>query len=68
MGESKPKGGGVFQIYTGCYDGSVEAVKLNLLQNFRCWVRRGVDRGFGVFNGPIFNLIDPAALQVDLVV
>uniref|UniRef100_A0A3Q3XHD4 C2H2-type domain-containing protein n=1 Tax=Mola mola TaxID=94237 RepID=A0A3Q3XHD4_MOLML len=23
-------------IYTGCYDGSVQAVKLNLLQNFRC--------------------------------
>lgn len=29
----------VFQIYTGCYDGSVQAVKLNLLQNYRCWVR-----------------------------
>uniref|UniRef100_UPI0037E7FF14 zinc finger protein 106 n=1 Tax=Semicossyphus pulcher TaxID=241346 RepID=UPI0037E7FF14 len=24
-------------IYTGCYNGSVEAVKLNLMQNFRCW-------------------------------
>ncbi|KAM4542081.1 zinc finger protein 106 [Odontesthes bonariensis] len=24
-------------IYTGCYDGSVEAVKLNLMQNYRCW-------------------------------
>ncbi|XP_041668393.1 zinc finger protein 106 isoform X2 [Cheilinus undulatus] len=23
-------------IYTGCYDGSVQAVKLNLMQNFRC--------------------------------
>ncbi|XP_020512235.2 zinc finger protein 106 [Labrus bergylta] len=23
-------------IYTGCYDGSVEAVKLNLMQNYRC--------------------------------
>lgn len=32
----------VFQIYTGCYDGSVRAVKLNLLQNFRCWVRWGL--------------------------
>lgn len=31
----------VFQIYTGCYDGSVQAVKLNLLQNFRCRVRSG---------------------------
>lgn len=31
----------VFQIYTGCYDGSVQAVKLNLLQNYRCWVREG---------------------------
>lgn len=29
----------VFQIYTGCYDGSVQAVKLNLMQNYRCWVR-----------------------------
>lgn len=48
----------MFQIYTGCYDGSVEAVKLNLLQNFRCWVRRGVDRGFEVYYGPILNLID----------
>lgn len=34
---------GVFQIYTGCYDGSVQAVKLNLLQNFRCWVREKAD-------------------------
>ncbi|XP_074516017.1 zinc finger protein 106 [Sebastes fasciatus] len=24
-------------IYTGCYDGSVQAVKLNLMQNYRCW-------------------------------
>ncbi|XP_066464562.1 zinc finger protein 106 isoform X2 [Eleutherodactylus coqui] len=24
-------------IYTGCYDGSVQAVRLNLLQNYRCW-------------------------------
>ncbi|KAK5917370.1 hypothetical protein CgunFtcFv8_012265 [Champsocephalus gunnari] len=23
-------------IYTGCYDGSVQAVKLNLMQNYRC--------------------------------
>lgn len=29
----------LFQIYTGCYDGSVQAVKLNLMQNHRCWVR-----------------------------
>lgn len=29
----------LFQIYTGCYDGSVQAVKLNLMQNYRCWVR-----------------------------
>lgn len=29
----------VFQIYTGCYDGSLQAVKMNLLQNYRCWVR-----------------------------
>lgn len=58
----------MFQVYTGCYDGSVEAVKLNLLQNFRCWVRRGVDGGFGVYYGLTLNLIDPAALQVELVV
>lgn len=24
-------------IYTGCYDGSIQAVKLNLMQNYRCW-------------------------------
>lgn len=24
-------------IYTGCYDGSIQAVRLNLLQNYRCW-------------------------------
>lgn len=24
-------------IYTGCYNGSVQAVRLNLLQNYRCW-------------------------------
>ncbi|KAM6915438.1 zinc finger protein 106 [Xenentodon cancila] len=24
-------------IYTGCYDGSIQAVKLNLIQNHRCW-------------------------------
>uniref|UniRef100_A0A8C5GKX9 Zinc finger protein 106-like n=1 Tax=Gouania willdenowi TaxID=441366 RepID=A0A8C5GKX9_GOUWI len=24
-------------IYTGCYDGSVQAVKLNLMQSHRCW-------------------------------
>ncbi|NXS46297.1 ZN106 protein, partial [Balaeniceps rex] len=24
-------------IYTGCYDGSVRAVRLNLMQNYRCW-------------------------------
>uniref|UniRef100_A0A8C4ZG00 Zinc finger protein 106a n=1 Tax=Gadus morhua TaxID=8049 RepID=A0A8C4ZG00_GADMO len=34
-------------IYTGCYDGSVQAVKLNLLQNFRCmW--HGCSLVFGV--------------------
>lgn len=26
------------QIYTGCYDGSIQAVRLNLMQNYRCWV------------------------------
>ncbi|CAH2328428.1 zinc finger 106 isoform X1 [Pelobates cultripes] len=24
-------------IYTGCYDGTVQAVRLNLMQNYRCW-------------------------------
>ncbi|TKS75521.1 Zinc finger protein 106 [Collichthys lucidus] len=24
-------------IYTGCYDGSVQATKLNLMKNYRCW-------------------------------
>nr|XP_023698912.1 zinc finger protein 106-like isoform X2 [Paramormyrops kingsleyae] len=24
-------------IYTGCYDGSVQAIRLNLMQNYRCW-------------------------------
>ncbi|XP_072545598.1 zinc finger protein 106 [Salminus brasiliensis] len=24
-------------IYTGCYNGSVQAVRLNLIQNYRCW-------------------------------
>ncbi|GAA6096561.1 zinc finger protein 106 [Tachysurus ichikawai] len=24
-------------IYTGCYNGSVQAIRLNLLQNYRCW-------------------------------
>lgn len=34
-------------IYTGCYDGSVQAVKLNLLQNYRCmW--HGCSLIFGV--------------------
>lgn len=38
----------VFQIYTGCYDGSLQAVKMNLLQNYRCWVRRGREGGWSV--------------------
>lgn len=29
----------VLQIYTGSNDGSVQAVKINLMKNFRCWVR-----------------------------
>ncbi|XP_071353627.1 zinc finger protein 106 [Trachinotus anak] len=34
-------------IYTGCYDGSVQAVKLNLMQNYRCrW--HGCSLVFGV--------------------
>ncbi|XP_023252104.1 zinc finger protein 106 [Seriola lalandi dorsalis] len=34
-------------IYTGCYDGSVQAVKLNLMQNYRCWWH-GCSLVFGV--------------------
>lgn len=29
----------VLQIYTGSNDGSIHAVKINLMKNFRCWVR-----------------------------
>ncbi|XP_054618046.1 zinc finger protein 106-like isoform X2 [Dunckerocampus dactyliophorus] len=25
-------------IYTGCHDGSIQAAKLNLMKNYRCWV------------------------------
>ncbi|EMP39587.1 hypothetical protein UY3_03183 [Chelonia mydas] len=28
-------------IYTGCYDGSIQAVRLNLMQNYRCWDAAG---------------------------
>ncbi|XP_058254960.1 zinc finger protein 106 isoform X3 [Hemibagrus wyckioides] len=34
-------------IYTGCYNGSVQAVRLNLLQNYRCWWH-GCSLVFGV--------------------
>jgi len=34
-------------IYTGCYDGSVQAVRLNLMQNYRCWWH-GCSMIFGV--------------------
>ncbi|XP_019961206.2 zinc finger protein 106 [Paralichthys olivaceus] len=34
-------------IYTGCYDGSVQAVKLNLMQNYHCWWH-GCSLVFGV--------------------
>ncbi|XP_056402748.1 zinc finger protein 106 isoform X2 [Hyla sarda] len=34
-------------IYTGCYDGSVQAVRLNLIQNYRCWWH-GCSLNFGV--------------------
>ncbi|XP_032153728.1 zinc finger protein 106 isoform X3 [Sapajus apella] len=36
-------------IYTGCYDGSIQAVRLNLMQNFRCWWH-GCSLIFGVVN------------------
>ncbi|KAF7704401.1 hypothetical protein HF521_021473 [Silurus meridionalis] len=34
-------------IYTGCYNGSVQAVRLNLMQNYRCWWH-GCSLVFGV--------------------
>ncbi|KAL7862038.1 hypothetical protein SRHO_G00134790 [Serrasalmus rhombeus] len=34
-------------IYTGCYNGSVQAVRLNLIQNYRCWWQ-GCSLIFGV--------------------
>lgn len=35
----------LLQIYTGCSDGSIQAVKINLIKNFRCRVRliQGLD-------------------------
>ncbi|XP_068110115.1 zinc finger protein 106 [Hyperolius riggenbachi] len=36
-------------IYTGCYDGSVQAVRLNLMQNYRCWWH-GCSLIFGVMD------------------
>ncbi|KAM8781406.1 zinc finger protein 106 isoform 2-T4 [Rhynchonycteris naso] len=36
-------------IYTGCYDGSIQAVRLNLMQNFRCWWH-GCSLIFGVLD------------------
>ncbi|XP_075048381.1 zinc finger protein 106 isoform X2 [Mixophyes fleayi] len=36
-------------IYTGCYDGSVQAVRLNLIQNYRCWWH-GCSLIFGVID------------------
>ncbi|XP_040854028.1 zinc finger protein 106-like isoform X2 [Ochotona curzoniae] len=36
-------------IYTGCYDGSIQAVRLNLMQNYRCWWH-GCSLIFGVID------------------
>ncbi|KAJ7344794.1 hypothetical protein JRQ81_000744 [Phrynocephalus forsythii] len=36
-------------IYTGCYDGSIQAVRLNLMQNYRCWWH-GCSLIFGVMD------------------
>ncbi|CAG01232.1 unnamed protein product, partial [Tetraodon nigroviridis] len=44
---SSPDAPFVFQIYTGCYDGSLQAVKMNLLQTYRCWWH-GCSLSFGV--------------------
>ncbi|KAM4625357.1 zinc finger protein 106 [Polymixia lowei] len=44
-------------IYTGCYDGSVQAVKLNLMQNYRClW--HGCSLIFSVMDHLQQHLID----------
>lgn len=46
----------LLQIYTGCSDGSIQAVKINLIKNFRCRVRliQGLDCFFlpGLFLSP----------------
>lgn len=33
----------LLQLYTGCHDGTVQAMKLNLIKNFRCWVRTDLE-------------------------
>lgn len=33
----------LLELYTGCYDGTIQAVKLNLIKNFRCWVRTDLE-------------------------
>ncbi|XP_039597399.1 zinc finger protein 106-like isoform X2 [Polypterus senegalus] len=43
-------------IYTGCYDGSIQAVKLNLMQNYRCWWH-GCSFIFGVVQHLIHHLL-----------
>ncbi|KAK2826685.1 hypothetical protein Q5P01_020899 [Channa striata] len=50
-------------IYTGCYDGSVQAVKLNLMQNYRCWWH-GCSLVFGVMEHLQQHLVhDHTSLQ-----
>lgn len=47
-------------IYTGCYDGSVQATKLNLMQNYRCsW--HGCSLIFGVVEHLQQHLLDAHA-------
>ncbi|XP_011618134.2 zinc finger protein 106 isoform X1 [Takifugu rubripes] len=47
-------------IYTGCYDGSVQAVKMNLLQNHRCWWH-GCSLSFGLMQHLQHHLISDHA-------
>lgn len=53
----------LLQIYTGCSDGSIQAVKINLIENFRCWVRliQGLDCFFlpGLFLSPVAIMAFP---------
>ncbi|XP_056150242.1 zinc finger protein 106 isoform X2 [Lampris incognitus] len=44
------------QIYTGCCDGSIQAVKLNLMKNYRCWWH-GCTLVFGMMEHLLHHLV-----------